>query len=102
MTANAVLKDLSREIQERGDAVRPVIINGYKDYLAESMATLKNLIATAETAAKASQADHVKALAGIDARLKPLRAHIAAADAQLTALANMAPTPPAAVAPSPS
>ena len=44
-----------------------------------------------------AQAEHVKALAGIDARLKSLRAHIAAADAQLT---NMAPMPRAAVAPS--
>ncbi|MBV8862162.1 MAG: dynamin family protein [Mycobacterium sp.] len=102
MTTNAVSKDVSREIAERGDAIRPVIVNGYKQYLTESMDELKNLIATAETAAKASQAQRTSGLAEIDAKLKMLRAHIAAADAHLTALTTMASTPPAAVSPSPS
>ncbi|HME77197.1 MAG TPA: dynamin family protein [Mycobacterium sp.] len=87
MTATAVAKDVSREIQERGDAIRPVIINAYKQYLTDSMTELKNLIAAAETAEKSSRAERADAVAELDTKRKSLQAIIAGADAQLARLA---------------
>jgi GTP-binding protein EngB required for normal cell division len=87
-TANAVMKDVSREIQERGDTVRPVIFEAYKRHLTESMTELKALIAAAGEAAKVSQGEREDALAELDARGKSLRSAIASVDAQLARLTN--------------
>jgi GTP-binding protein EngB required for normal cell division len=95
MTATAVSKDVSREIQERGEAIRPVIINAYRQYLTDSMNELKSLIAAAETAEKSSPAERADAVAELDAKRKTLRAIIAGIDAQLARLAK----PSAAVQP---
>jgi GTPase SAR1 family protein len=86
LTANAVTKDVSREIQERGDAVRPVIINEYRQYLTDSMTELKNLITAADTAAKASRAERADALAELDTRRKALHGTVAGIDAELAKL----------------
>jgi GTP-binding protein EngB required for normal cell division len=86
MTATAVAKDVSREIQERGEAIRPVILNAYKQYLTDSMAEVKNLIVAAETAEKSSRAQRADALAELDAKRKSLQAIIAGIDAQLARL----------------
>jgi GTP-binding protein EngB required for normal cell division len=88
MTAAAVAKDVTREIQERGEAIRPVIINAYRQYLTDSMNELKSLIAAAETAEKSSAAERADAVAHLDAKLKTLRAIVAGIDAQLARLAQ--------------
>ena len=88
MTANAVIKDVSREIQERGDTIRPAIFNAYKQHLTESMTELKALIAAADNAAKVSLAERADALAELDAKGKSLQATIAGIDAQLARLAK--------------
>ena len=88
MTANAVIKDVSREIQERGDTIRPAIFNAYKQHLTESMSELKALIAAADNAAKVSRAERADALAELDAKGKSLQATIADIDAQLARLAK--------------
>jgi GTP-binding protein EngB required for normal cell division len=95
MTATAVSKDVSREIQERGEAIRPVIMNAYKQYLTDSMTELKSLIAAAETAEKSSRAERAEAVAQLDAKRKSVQAIIAGIDAQLAKLAK----PNAAVQP---
>jgi GTP-binding protein EngB required for normal cell division len=86
LTATAVAKDVSREIQERGDAMRPVIVNEYKQYLTDSMTELKNLLAAAETAEKASLAERADAVAELDTQLKSVGAAITGVDAQLARL----------------
>jgi GTP-binding protein EngB required for normal cell division len=91
VTAAAVAKDVSREIQERGDVIRPVIVNEYKRYLTDSIAELKNLLATAEAAEKASRAERADAVAELDAKLTSLRAVIAGVDAELAGLSAPAP-----------
>jgi hypothetical protein len=91
VTAVAVAKDVSREIQERGDVIRPVIVNEYKRYLTDSIAELKNLLATAEAAEKASRAERADAVAELDAKLTSLRAVIAGVDAELAGLSAPAP-----------
>lgn len=86
LTVAAVAKDVSREIQERGEAIRPVIINAYKQYLTDSMTQLKNLIVAAETAEKSSRAERADALAELDTKRKSLQAIITGIDAQLAKL----------------
>ncbi len=93
LTANAVIKDVSREISERSDAIRPIIFNQYKQHLIDSMARLKALIAAAETAAKSSQAEREDALAVLDAKRKSLAMTISRIDAQLARLAGVKPIP---------
>jgi GTP-binding protein EngB required for normal cell division len=88
MTATAVAKDVSREIQERGEAIRPAIINAYKQYLTDSMTELKSLIVAAETAEKSSRTERADAVAQLDAKLKSVKAIIAGIDAQLAKLAK--------------
>jgi hypothetical protein len=92
MTATAVSKDVTREIQERGEAIRPVIINGYKQYLTDSMNELKKLIAAAESAEKSSRTERADAAAAIDAKRKTLRAIIAGIDVQLARLTKPSAT----------
>ncbi len=87
MTANAVIKDVSREIQERvtqfgrQSSMRTT-------HLTESMSELKALIAAADNAAKVSRAERADALAELDAKGKSLQATIADIDAQLARLAK--------------
>jgi GTP-binding protein EngB required for normal cell division len=82
-TAVAVQRDVTREIQERTDYIRPTIINEYKQQLSDSMGELQKLIASAIKAEKASKAEQEDALAEIDTRSKAVAATIAAVDAQL-------------------
>lgn len=91
LTANAVIKDVSREISERGDAIRPIIFNQYKQHLVDSMTRLKALIAAADAAAKASDAEREDELAELDAKRKSLQMTIARVDTQLARLANVQP-----------
>lgn len=91
MTANAVIKDVSREISERSDAIRPIIFNQYKQHLIDSMTQLKALIAAADTAAKASQAEREDALAELDTKRKSLEMTIARVDTQLARLSKLQP-----------
>jgi hypothetical protein len=86
MTATAVVKDVSREIQDRGDMIRPVIINQVKQHLTESMSQLKTLIAAAETAAKASRTERADALAELDTKHETIQRAIAGLDTQLAIL----------------
>jgi hypothetical protein len=88
MTATAVAKDVSREIQERGEAIRPAILNSYKQYLTDSMTEIKNLIVAAENAEKSSRAERADAVAELDAKRKSLQTIIAGIDAQLARLAK--------------
>jgi Dynamin family len=83
-TMNAVSKDVTRDIQEKSDAIRPIIVNDYRQHLTESMSQLQKVIAAAETAAKASRADQADALKQLDARQKAVNELIAAIDTQLT------------------
>ena len=82
-TANVVAKDVTREIQERGETIRPQILHEYKKHLTESMNELKTLIAAAETAAKASRAERADALVEIDTKRKSLQITITAVETQL-------------------
>jgi GTPase SAR1 family protein len=87
-TAIVVQKDVTREIQERTENIRPSIINGYKQQLTDSMAELQKLIAAALKAEKASKAEQADALAELDTRSKAVAATIAAVDAQLARYAG--------------
>jgi GTP-binding protein EngB required for normal cell division len=93
MTASAVIKDVSREIQERGDQIRPAIFDQYKRHLTDSMTQLKTLIATADTAAKASRAERADALAELDTKRRSLQTTIAGIDAQLARLTKPTSVP---------
>ena len=86
-----MIKDVSREISERGDAIRPIIFNQYKQHLVDSMTRLKALIAAADAAAKASDAEREDELAELDAKRKSLQMTIARVDTQLARLANVQP-----------
>jgi hypothetical protein len=88
MTANAVAKDVAREIQDRGDMIRPVIMNQVKQHLTDSMSQLKTLIAAAETAAKASRTERADALAELDTKHKTIQTAIAGLDTQLAIMAT--------------
>ena len=83
LTANAVAKDVTREIQDRGETIRPQIVNEYKKHFTESMTELKTLIAAAETAAKASRAERADALTEIDTKCKSLQTTITAVETPL-------------------
>jgi hypothetical protein len=93
-TMNAVSKDVTRDIQEKSDAIRPIIVNDYRQHLTESMSQLQKVIAAAETAAKASRADQVDALKQLETRQKAVNQLIAAIDTQLTKLAPTAVSAP--------
>jgi hypothetical protein len=93
MTATAVIKDVSREIQDRGDTIRPAVFNAYKEHLTESMSELKILIVAAEKAAKASEVERADALAELEAKGKSVGTVIAAIDAQLARLTKPKPVP---------
>ena len=93
LTASAVAKDVTHEIQERGETIRPQIPNEYKKHFTESMNELKTLIAAVETTAKASRAERADALAEIDSKHKSLQATITAVEtppAKITAAAKPA------------
>jgi GTP-binding protein EngB required for normal cell division len=92
LTVTAVAKDVSREIQERGEAIRPVIINEYKQYLTDSMTELKNLLVAAEAAEKSSRAERADAVAELDTKRKSLQATIAGIDAQLAKMMRSNPS----------
>jgi GTP-binding protein EngB required for normal cell division len=87
-TAIAVQKDVTREIQERTENIRPTIVNEYKQQLTDSMAELQKLIAAALKAEKASKAEQADALAEVDTRRKAVAATAAAVDAQLAKYAG--------------
>jgi hypothetical protein len=86
-TITTVNKDAAREIQEKTDNVRPVIVNEYRRQLTDSMAQLQKVIATAETAAKASRAEQGQSLKELDTRRKALGQLAAMIDAQLARFA---------------
>ena len=88
-TANAVSKDLTREIQDRNKTIRPVIVNEYRQQLSDSMAELKKLIQTAQDAAKASHAERADGIAELEAKWKALKEIVAAVDAQLAELSRV-------------
>lgn len=79
----AVNKDISRDIQDKIETVRPVIVNEYRQQLARSIAQLQELVGTAEAAAKTSRAELQDALLEIDARYDNLRQIAVAIDEQL-------------------
>ncbi len=93
-TMNAVSKDVSRDIQEKSDAIRPIIVNDYRQHLSDSMAQLQKVIAAAETAAKASQADQVEALKQLETRHKAVNQLIEAIESQLMKFAPAAVSAP--------
>jgi dynamin family protein len=82
-TMNAVSKDVSRDIQEKSDAIRPIIVNDYRQHLTDSMAQLQKVIAAAETAAKSSRAEQVDALKQLETRQKAVNQLIDAIETQL-------------------
>ena len=71
-TMNAVNKDVARDIQEKSDAVLPIIVNDYRQHLTESMSQLQKLGVPMpeQTAAKSSRADQVEALKQLETRAK--------------------------------
>lgn len=87
-TAGAVTKDLNREVQERQEAVRPIITNDYKRQLSEAISEVQRLITAAQNAAAASGAQRQEALNGLDAKRTALAATAAAIDAQLASSAT--------------
>ena len=93
-TMNAVSKDVARDIQEKSDAIRPIIVNDYRQHLTESMAQLQKVIAAAETAAKASHADQVEALKQLETRQKAVNQLIDAIETQLMKFAPAAVSAP--------
>ncbi|HXY65934.1 MAG TPA: hypothetical protein VEI45_16645, partial [Mycobacterium sp.] len=93
-TMNAVSKDVTRDILEKSDAIRPVIVNEHRQQLTESMSQLQQVIAAAETAGKASRADRVDALKQLEARQKAISQMIAEIDTQLTRFAPAAVSAP--------
>jgi Dynamin family len=92
--ATGVTKDVMRAIQERQDAVRPVIINEYKQQITDAIAEVQKLINTAKDAARESSAQREEALAKLDAQRAALDTMAAALQAQLARLASAAPRDP--------
>ncbi|MGO9030366.1 hypothetical protein [Mycobacterium sp.] len=85
LTANAA-KDVTREIQHRGETIRPQILNEYTKHVTESMNEPKTLVAAAETAAKTSRAERADALTEIYTQRKFLQTTITAVETQLAKL----------------
>ena len=83
-TVAAVRKDVVSDLQERTNVIRPVILDGYRQYLAQSIAQVRELIAKANTAAKASRDERADAIREIDGKRKDLSTAMAAVDAQLS------------------
>jgi hypothetical protein len=94
-TISAVNKDAAREIQEKIDTIRPVIFDEYRQQLTNSMAQLKQVIAAADTAAKASGTEQAEALKKLDTQRNAVAQIMAAIDALLARFAPRAPVVPA-------
>jgi len=89
-TATGVSKDVTRAIQERQDAVRPVIINEYKRQLTDAIAEVQKLINIANDAAKESSARRQELLTKLDAQRADLHTMATALDSQLARLTSAA------------
>lgn len=85
-TIAAVRSDVVQELNERGNTLRPEILDGYRRQLTESIAQLQQLISQANAAAKASRTEREKALAELDAQRKSVTLAMAGVDAQLSRL----------------